>query len=122
MVVDVHLQAQARDPQNNEVTVDDSMAAGEVLPATAKHHLPVKVSDLDPELAPLVRPEPDDVRELDCQPLFITDNPQMELSPRKRFLLEELSDSNYSDVETLLENHREQMLVMALAARINRWP
>ena len=40
----------------------------------------------------------------------------MELSPRWRFLLE---DSDDPDVETLLENHRQQMLVMALAMKEN---
>jgi hypothetical protein len=41
----------------------------------------------------------------------------MELSPRARFLLEDSSDSDDSDVEMLLENHRKQMLVMALAVK-----
>ena len=43
----------------------------------------------------------------------------MELNTRERFFLEDSSDLDDSDVETLLENHRQQMLVMALIMKEN---
>ena len=45
------------------------MAAAEIVPAPAKHHVPLEVLDLHPEHAPLVRLQPDHTREpLDDQP------------------------------------------------------
>ena len=41
----------------------------------------------------------------------------MELSPCEKFLLDDSSDSDDSDVETLLANYRQQTLVMALAVK-----
>ena len=35
----------------------------------------------------------------------------MDLSPAEQFLLEDSSSSDDSDVESLLENHRRQMVV-----------
>ena len=46
------------------------MAAAEVVLAPTKHHVPLEVLDLDLELAPLVRRQPDHAWEpLDDQPL-----------------------------------------------------
>ena len=41
----------------------------------------------------------------------------MDLSPCEKFLLEDSSDSDDSDVETLLVNYRQQTLVMVLAVK-----
>ena len=41
----------------------------------------------------------------------------MELSPCEKFLLSDSSDSDDSDVETMLANFRQQTLVMALAVK-----
>ena len=41
----------------------------------------------------------------------------MELSPCEKFLLEDSSDLDDSDVETLLVNYWQQKLVMALAVK-----
>ncbi|KAM3318343.1 hypothetical protein ACQJBY_035841 [Aegilops geniculata] len=41
----------------------------------------------------------------------------MELSPCKKFLLDDSSDSDDLDVETLLASYRQQTLVMALAVK-----
>jgi hypothetical protein len=41
----------------------------------------------------------------------------MDLSPCKEFLLEDLSLSDDSDVESLLESHRQQMVVVVLTVK-----
>ena len=41
----------------------------------------------------------------------------MELSPCDQFLLEDSSESDDSDVEMLLANHRQQMAVVVLAVK-----
>ena len=41
----------------------------------------------------------------------------MELSPCDQFLLEDSSESNDSDIEMLLANHRQQMVVVVLAVK-----
>ena len=41
----------------------------------------------------------------------------MELSPCEKFLLDDSSDLDDSNVETLLANYRQQTLVMALAVK-----
>ena len=41
----------------------------------------------------------------------------MELSPCDQFLLESSSESDDSDVEMLLANHRQQMAVVVLAVK-----
>ena len=41
----------------------------------------------------------------------------MELTPCEKFLLSDSSDSNDSDVETMLATFRQQTLVMALAVK-----
>ena len=41
----------------------------------------------------------------------------MDLSPCEQFLLEDLSLYDDSDIETLLENHRKQMVVAVLAMK-----
>ena len=41
----------------------------------------------------------------------------MELTPCEKFLLSDSSDSDDSDVETLLANYRQQTLVMALSMK-----
>ena len=41
----------------------------------------------------------------------------MELSPCEKFLLDDSSDSDDSNVETLLVNYRHHTLVMALAVK-----
>ena len=56
--------------RNDEVAGDDPVAAAEVVPAPAKHHVPLEVLDMHLELAPLVRRQPDHERDpLDDQPL-----------------------------------------------------
>ena len=42
---------------------------------------------------------------------------QMELSPEEEFLLSDSSSSDDSDVETLFENRRQQMVVAVLAVK-----
>ena len=68
--VNMHLEAKAGDPQDKEVTGDDSMVAAEILAAPPKDHLVLEGMDLHPELAPLVRRQPDDARRLPHQSLF----------------------------------------------------
>ena len=54
VVVDLNLQSESGDAHNDEVAGDDAVAAAEVVPPPAKHHLALEVLDLHPEHAPLV--------------------------------------------------------------------